>query len=74
MDVLRLRLVEAEEGETLAHLLARTENAWDVATTSAFNALPIDAVLPGKMLIKIARREAYLHPPGSESPATLPKE
>lgn len=73
-DALRLRLVAAEEGEILAHLSARTENAWDVATTSAFNGLPIDALLPGGMLIKIARREAYLHPPGSESPVAGTKE
>jgi len=73
-EVLRLRLVRAEEGETLAHLSAHSENAWDVATTGAFNAVPVDAVLPGRMLIKIARREVYLHPRGSEIPEPMPKE
>ncbi|MCP4006636.1 MAG: M48 family metalloprotease [bacterium] len=55
----RLRLVEAKEGEDLATLGKRSNNAWDPYTTSVNNAISASHVFAGGELVKIAREEAY---------------
>jgi predicted Zn-dependent protease len=52
---LRLALVEARPGETLAALGARSGNAWSPGETAAWNALPQGSPLAGGELVKIAR-------------------
>lgn len=60
IDELRLRIVEAEAGETLAELSARTSNEWDLNALAVANALFIGDRLEAGQLIKIARRERYV--------------
>jgi len=52
---LRLRVVPARGGETLAELGRRTGNRWKLAETAVANALPEDAQLQAGQLIKIAK-------------------
>jgi predicted Zn-dependent protease len=52
---LRLELVEARAGETLAALGARSGNAWTSGETAAWNALAPGAALAAGTLVKIAR-------------------
>jgi predicted Zn-dependent protease len=59
ITALRIRLVEAEEGETLQSLTQRSGNEWDVETTALINNIPNDAMLEQGSLVKIAKREAY---------------
>ena len=56
---LRLALVEARSGETLAALGSRSENAWSAAETAAWNARSPGTALRGGELLKIARVEAW---------------
>jgi predicted Zn-dependent protease len=56
---LRVRLVEAKEGETLARLGERTANRWSPAYTALINDLAADQPLKAGTLVKIARREPY---------------
>lgn len=57
---LRLRIVAANAGETLAELGERTGNAWKPDYTAMINNIPIDQKLQAGELIKIARREKYV--------------
>lgn len=57
---LRLRLVEAKAGETLAELSQRTNNAWKPDYTAMMNNISPGRKLQGGELIKIARREKYV--------------
>lgn len=59
IDELRLRIVEAHEGETLEQISARTGNDWNLNETAVANALFIDQPLREGQLVKIARREVY---------------
>jgi predicted Zn-dependent protease len=52
---LRLALVEARAGETLAALGARSGNAWTPGETAAWNALAPDVRLAGGERVKVAR-------------------
>ena len=54
---LRLRLVEAFEGESLAELSARTGNALDLDRTAVLNGLWSDARLAEGQLVKVAARQ-----------------
>jgi predicted Zn-dependent protease len=56
---LRLAVVEAQAGETLAALGARTGNAWTPAETAVANALEEGAVLRAGAPIKTARRVPF---------------
>jgi len=56
---LRLRVVEARAGETLAEFGERTHNTWSVAETAVANALRSDQRLRSGQLVKVAVREPY---------------
>ena len=56
---LRLRIVEAEGGETLAELSRRTGNAWNLNETAVHNGLKAGDRLVAGQAVKIARRERY---------------
>ena len=56
---LRVRVVEAREGETLAQLGERTANPWSPEYTALINDLDVDQPLKAGTLVKIARREPY---------------
>ena len=59
IDVLRLRIVTAEPGETPAALVARTGSIWNSKAVAVANALDQRAPMSGGQRIKIARRERY---------------
>ncbi len=56
---LRLRIVEAREGETLEDVSRRTGNEWDVHRTATVNGLVMGARLAEGQLVKVALREPY---------------
>ncbi len=56
---MRLAIAEAEAGETLEALSARTANAWTPAFTAIANGLPEGAALPAGTLVKIVGRSRY---------------
>ncbi len=56
---LRVRIVEARGGESLAQLGERTGNHWTPAYTALINDLAADETLEAGTLVKIARREHY---------------
>lgn len=58
-EVHRLRLVAAEEGESVRTLGARAGNKLDAATTAILNGVEPDATLSAGRLIKIVRAERY---------------
>ena len=74
IDELRLRIVEAKAGDTLATLSQREGNAWDLNELAVANALFVGDVLQEGQLVKIARREPYAPAPPGERPSspTLP--
>jgi predicted Zn-dependent protease len=51
---LRLAVVSARQGETLAQLSGRTGNRWSLDETAVANALPRDARLEPGLLVKVA--------------------
>lgn len=59
IDVLRLRLVRAEAGETLPELSRRTKNALDLQRTAVHNGLFTEGALPEGQLLRIAVSERY---------------
>jgi predicted Zn-dependent protease len=67
IEVNRLRLVRAHEGETIAKLSARTGNVYEVHPTAIANGLSVDAVLAEGQLLKIGVRGPYA--PVAESTA-----
>jgi len=56
---LRVRIVEARDGENLTKLGERTGNRWTPAYTALINDLTVDGKLKAGTLVKIARRERY---------------
>lgn len=56
---LRVRVVEARDGESLAQLGERTGNRWTPQYTALINDLTVDQTLEAGTLVKIARRELY---------------
>jgi predicted Zn-dependent protease len=66
IEVRRLRLATAREGETLAELADRTGNDWDAQRTAIANGLFASARLTAGSLLKIAVWEPYaLSPPAT---------
>jgi predicted Zn-dependent protease len=59
VEVLRLRVVKAQPGESLAALGTRTGNAWSINDTAVYNGVFADHRFAGGELVKIARRETY---------------
>ena len=55
----RVRTVEALEGESLQALSERSGNAWDLQTTAVMNDMEKDALPVKGTLVKIASKEAY---------------
>jgi predicted Zn-dependent protease len=58
-EVRRLRVVAAEEGETIAALGKRAGNRLDAATTATLNGVAADERLPAGRAIKVVRVEPY---------------
>ena len=56
----RIRIVTAVDGENLASMSVRTENAMPDDLTAAINGLADDATLESGQLIKILREEPYI--------------
>jgi predicted Zn-dependent protease len=56
---MRLRVVVARTGESLAELNERTANRWDIQQTAVMNNLFADQVLDSGQLVKIAVAEDY---------------
>ena len=56
---LRVRVIEAREGENLAQLGERTGNRWTPEYTALINNLTVDQTMEVGTLVKIARREEY---------------
>jgi predicted Zn-dependent protease len=56
----RLRLVEARAGETVATLVARAGTTWSAAMVAIANGLAPDARLAAGQLVKVAVAEPYL--------------
>jgi len=63
IDAYRIRIIPAEDGESLTALSARTDNIWSPELTAAINGLQVTAELRKDVPIKILRREAYLNRP-----------
>jgi len=59
ISALRLRVVEARNGESLAQLGERTGNRWTPEYTALINDLAVDQQMEAGTLVKIARRERY---------------
>ncbi|MHC4770063.1 MAG: hypothetical protein ACYTEI_15350, partial [Planctomycetota bacterium] len=59
IPVLRLRLVEARAGESLAQLGLRSGNAWSARETSVMNGIPAGELLDGGRVVKIAVIEPF---------------
>ncbi|MFP6640900.1 MAG: M48 family metalloprotease, partial [Myxococcota bacterium] len=64
-EITQLKVVEAQGGENLAQLSARTENKLDLGTPAVLNDLFIDSRLSSAQPIKIGRGEPYV-PVGDE--------
>jgi len=56
---LRVRVVEANAGETLAQLGQRSANRWSPEYAAVMNGLAVGERLPAGSLVKIARWERY---------------
>ena len=56
---LRIRIVEARDGENLTQLGERTDNRWTPAYTALINDLTVDGKLKAGTLVKIAKQERY---------------
>jgi predicted Zn-dependent protease len=65
----RLRIVEAQAGEMLSALVARTQGRWSAERTAAANALDAGAALGGGQRIKLPVAQSYA---GPEEPAPSP--
>jgi predicted Zn-dependent protease len=55
----RLRIVTAEAGESVAELGTRTDNRWTPDYTALLNDIRSDETFQGGELVKIAREEPY---------------
>ena len=58
----RLRIVSAEENETIGQLSQRTGNVWDLKTTLVMNSFEAGQLLKDGQLLKIAVTEPYKFP------------
>ena len=67
IDVVRIHPAQALGGERFAELGKRTGNVWTPDYTAMANGLPEGTVLGEGAIVKIARRELYVTPPGSAS-------
>jgi predicted Zn-dependent protease len=56
---LRVRVIEAREGESLSQLGERAGNRWTPEYTALINNLSVDQTMGAGTLVKIARREQY---------------
>jgi predicted Zn-dependent protease len=71
-----LRIVPAQEGESLGQLLARNHSSWKLDEAAVANALAPNARLRAGQLVKVAIGEPYsgrttaVHPPPSAPPPT----
>jgi predicted Zn-dependent protease len=72
IEVERLRVALAREGETLPGLLARTGSSWDVQRAAIANDVVATVRLERGSLLKIAAREPYA--PASPSPGSAKSE
>jgi predicted Zn-dependent protease len=73
IDELRLRIVAAEAGETLAELSERAGNDWSLNETAVANAMFDREPLAHGTLVKIAVRQRYVaRPPSELSASELP--
>jgi predicted Zn-dependent protease len=70
IEVTRLRVATARDGEDLSRLSERTGNAWDLSTTAVLNGLTEGASLATGQLVKIAVSEPYARRPaaGTDKP------
>ncbi len=59
IQVAKLRIIRAREGETLDQLIARSGSAWNVQEAAVANGLQSDTRLKDGQLVKIAKDEAY---------------
>jgi predicted Zn-dependent protease len=57
--VLRVRVVEAKQGETLAALGERTGNTWDTTRTAVLNGVATNVKLGAGEAIKVVHSEPY---------------
>jgi predicted Zn-dependent protease len=64
----RLRVVKARPGETLAELSSRTDNAWSLEETAVMNAFPEIDRLQAAQPAKIAVAQVYRAGGGSQAP------
>lgn len=60
VTITRLRLVHAQDGETLKQFVLRTGSVWTVDEAAVANGLQPDSALKEKQLLKIAKRERYI--------------
>jgi len=59
ITAVRIRLVEAQENETLQSFSERTGNVWDVETTALMNGIDQSRSIQAGTVIKIAKKEPY---------------
>jgi len=59
ITAVRIRLVEAQENETLQSLSERTGNVWDIETTALMNGSDQSGPIQAGTVIKIAIKEPY---------------
>ena len=59
IQVIRLRLVEARDGETLKSLMGRVAAVLDADATGVANGISVDTPLQGGQLVKVAAWELY---------------
>ncbi|MBW2315871.1 MAG: M48 family metalloprotease [Deltaproteobacteria bacterium] len=70
VDDLRLRVVEARAGETLAQLSDRTGNAWELNETAVANRIHLDERFDEGELVKITVRQPYVPEGRGAEPST----
>ncbi len=61
--VTRLRVVEGEQGETIAEFAERVGTPWSVAVISVVNRKPATATLAAGELIKVGIQNSYATQP-----------
>lgn len=57
---LKIRLAEAQDGESLQALSERTKNSWNLETTALMNDIDPTVTLKKGQVLKIAVEEPYL--------------
>ncbi len=61
IEVPVLRIIKANEGESISEINKRTGNSWDAQLTAVMNDIPIDEPLKDGQVVKIARKEKYIN-------------